>query len=137
MNNMKNTKEVKYIATNIFYGHEVSEYGKKNGYVDYRTLAKAFNAVMNNNIINCECGYFEPYNGSDFYTDEEGNEIYFDFYQYFIIDEFGANLLKEWTDECVLYNEELDIYLWCVNHYGTSWDYVLTDIKCNYTPNEE
>ena len=26
-------------------------------------------------------------------------------------------------------NEKLDIYIWAVTHFGTSWDYVLTDIK--------
>ena len=30
-----------------------------------------------------------------------------------------------------LYNETLDIWLWGVTHYGTSWDYVLTNIRCN------
>ena len=32
------------------------------------------------------------------------------------------------TDEIVYYNEELDMYVWGITHYGTSWDYVLTDI---------
>ena len=35
-----------------FCGNKVSEYGLKNGYIDYRTLAKSFDAVLNNNIIN-------------------------------------------------------------------------------------
>ena len=34
-----------------FYGNKISEYGRKNGRVDYATLAKAFDAVLNNNII--------------------------------------------------------------------------------------
>ena len=28
------------------------------------------------------------------------------------------------------YLEELDMYIWCVTHWGTAWDYVLTDIPC-------
>lgn len=32
-------------------------------------------------------------------------------------------------DEYVIYNEKLDIYVWAITHFGTSWDYVLTDIK--------
>ena len=27
------------------------------------------------------------------------------------------------------YNEQLDMYLWGITHFGTSWDYVLTDVK--------
>jgi hypothetical protein len=34
-----------------FYGNEISAYGKKNGFVDYATLAKAFDAVLNNDIM--------------------------------------------------------------------------------------
>jgi hypothetical protein len=29
----------------------------------------------------------------------------------------------------VFYNEKLDIYVWGITHFGTAWDYVLTDIK--------
>lgn len=35
-----------------FYGNEISEYGIENGYVDYRCLSKAFDAVLNNGIYN-------------------------------------------------------------------------------------
>lgn len=33
-----------------FYGNRISDYGLQNGYVDYGTLAKAFAAVLNNDI---------------------------------------------------------------------------------------
>ena len=33
------------IKSKWFYGHEVSPYGQENGYVDYRTLAQAFDAA--------------------------------------------------------------------------------------------
>ena len=36
------------------------------------------------------------------------------------------------TNEIVFYSEDLDMYLWGVTHYGTSWDYVLTDIKIDW-----
>lgn len=26
------------------------------------------------------------------------------------------------------YDEELEVYVWAVTHWGTGWDYVLTDI---------
>ena len=33
-----------------FYGNEISQYGLENGYVDFATLAKSFDAVLCNNI---------------------------------------------------------------------------------------
>ena len=51
-------------------------------------------------------------------------------YQWYIIDRSGAELLQQ-IDEVVEYNETLDMYIWGVTHWGTAWDYVLTDIPCN------
>lgn len=50
-------------------------------------------------------------------------------YQYYIIDYSGYNTLKYHTNEIVYYLEPLDLYIWGVTHWGTSWDYVLTNIK--------
>lgn len=48
-----------------FCGNEASDYAKENGYLDYATFAKAFDAVMNNSIMEntCEIGYWEQENG--------------------------------------------------------------------------
>lgn len=177
-----------------FYGNEISEYGQKNGYVDYGTLAKAFDAVLANTLMEqdyeweCENGSEITYNdeNGDTYTAEEMseeldnlndereelenrleeldetdeeyytiqdriNEIdnrieylennddydYDEVYQWFIISGTGAEILKDWTDELVMYNSYLDLYVWGVKHWGTSWDYVLTDIKCEKKESEE
>lgn len=63
--------------------------------------------------------------------DLESLEDYYypDIFQYYIIDSNGADICKEFG-EIVFYNEELDMYVWGVTHYGTSWDYVLTNIPC-------
>ena len=57
-----------------FYGNEVSAYGQEKGWVDYRTLAKAFDAVLNNDIMREleKAGfYFDPIqDGSSDYSDE-------------------------------------------------------------------
>ena len=108
-----------------FYGNEISEYGLEHGYVDYRTLAKAFDAVLNNYIYEATFDDWELESGCDY---DEENECYEDIFQYYIVDDQGANILKE-VGEIVYYNKKLDMYLWGVTHYGTSWDYVLTDIK--------
>lgn len=103
------------------WGYEVSEYGLKKGYLDYYTLGKMVGDAIHNDIIRAETmdDYWEIVNG------EFDNEIT----QEYIISENGYNVLKDYTDELVLYNERLDIYIWAVDHIGTSWKYVLTDIE--------
>jgi len=118
------------LAGTYFYGNEASEYAKKHGYLDYATLAKAFDAVLNNSIMNttCEIGYWEQESG--FVENEDEEEYYPEIFQYYIVSDNGAEILKE-CNEIVFYNETLDMYVWGVTHYGTSWSYVLTDIKLN------
>lgn len=118
-----------HIYGTTLYGNEVSEYGQKYGYVDYAALAKSFNAVLNNDIMSATAGagfYWDPVSGYD--EDEDGNlpEIF----QWYIVDDEGAKIL-EWAGEIVFYNQELDMYIWGVTHYGTAWSHVLTNIKCN------
>lgn len=67
---------------------------------------------------------------------EEEQDYSDEIYQYYIVDDRGAEILKE-INEVVFYNEELDMYVWGVTHYGTSWSYVLTDIKCNVPYEDE
>lgn len=98
-----------------FNGNEISKYGREQGYVDYRTLAKGYNAVLNNNII--EVFDFYPIRISD-------GEVM----QYYIVDSAFADVLEE-IGETLYYSDDLDMYLWGVTHYGTAWDYVLTNIK--------
>ena len=115
-----------------FYGNEVSEYGVKNGYVDYRALSKCFDAVLCNDILTRFCDEAEPVNGSDSYEDEDGNEVFREVYQWYIISDNGAEILQQYTNELVYYIPSLGVYVWGVTHYGTSWDYVLTDIKIDW-----
>lgn len=104
----------------MVYGEQVSEYGLEKGYLDYRTLANIVgHRVMNNTIREATLGNWEIVCG-------EFKEMIFTDY---IISEYGYKFLKDYTDEIVFYNEELDIYVWGITHWGTAWDYVLTDIK--------
>ena len=152
-------KEQKY-----YYCNAISEYGMQNGRVDYATLAKAFDAVLNNDIMNLtyDIGSWEQVNGIVDNSEEieeleekrdeleeenennpsqiienEINEINEqieeleneqcddpEVFQWFIISDWGARLLQQETSEIVYYNETLDMYLWGVTNYGTSWDYV-------------
>lgn len=158
-------KEQKY-----YYGNPISEYGLDNGRVDYATLAKAFDAVLNNNIMSLtyDIGSWKQVSGIIDNTDEikeleekrdeleeenenspsqilenEINEINEQIEQLekeqdndneasrFIVDDWGARLLQD-IGEVVYYNEKLDMYLWGVTHYGTSWDHVLTNITIDW-----
>lgn len=52
-----------------------------------------------------------------------------DIYQYFIISSWAADVISEFTNDPVFYIDYLDMYIWGITHWGTSWDYVLTDVK--------
>lgn len=150
-----------------FCGNPISEYGLKCGYVDYATFAKAFDAVLCNDIM--EIGEWELLsdgvdhdrledleNELDCLTedelelivdDKEGTPEYSaivekidslletigeiesasEIFQYYIVSRNAVDLLQE-AHEIVYYNDVLDMYVWGVTHYGTSWDMVLTDV---------
>lgn len=111
-----------------FCGNRASDYAIENGYLDYCTFAESFNHVLNNTLISSELSdSFEIMNGDLFNEYDDPIEIY----QYYIVDDYGAEIIQDYTDEILFYSERLDLYLWGVTHFGTSWDYVLTDIKLN------
>lgn len=119
-------KEIKMYDGKV-YGHKVSEYGLENGYLDYYTLSKIVgDCILNNNIF-----LYAGYENWELVSGEEENEYgdYYEVYQYYIITEYGSRFLEDRTDEIVYYHPELDMYLWGITHFGTSWDYVLTDLK--------
>ena len=49
-------------------------------------------------------------------------------YQWYIVSDNAKSILED-AEQIVYYDDELDIYVWGVTHFGTSWDYVLTSIK--------
>lgn len=106
---------------NKVYGVEVSDYGLENGYLDYLTLAKIIGPCILNNYLRAET--MEDW---EIVAGDLGES---DIYQDYIISEYGYEFLAENTDELVFYNERLHAYIWGVSHFGTGWDYVLTDIR--------
>ena len=117
------------LKSTYFMGNKISDYGIENKRLDYRTLAKSFDCILNNDIIQNtqNIGFWDVVSGNLFYEDEDGEEYYEEIYQYYIISQRGFEILQK-IDEIVFYNEALDMYVWGVTHYGTSWDYVLTDV---------
>ena len=53
------------LAGEYFCGNKISEYGIENGFLDYATLAKSFDAVLNNNIMQAtyDIGYWDKESG--------------------------------------------------------------------------
>lgn len=124
------------LYSDYFCGNQASEYARENGFLDYATLAKAFDAVLSNNIMSDteNAGfYWEQIAGMIDNSDEieEEQDRPPEIFQFFIVSGAGAEIIQEWTDDPVFYCDALDLYLWGVTHWGTSWDYVLTDIKLN------
>lgn len=162
------------VTGEYFFGNKISSYGIENGRVDYGTLAKAFNHVLNNFIYGAAWDFDEWEQLSGFVDNseqidelreqietlecettfnssededaainaridalnekiddlEQEQEYVPEIFQFYIIDDNGAEILQE-INEIVFYNDALNVYLWGVTHWGTSWDYVLTDIPCN------
>lgn len=118
-------KTIKMFDGKVF-GFKVSSYGLENGYLDYYTLSRIVGeGVLNNDIVSYTgVENWELVNGCE--EDEDG---WYEVYQYYIISDFAYRFLVDYTDELVYYNEELDMYVWSITHFGTAWDYVLTDIK--------
>lgn len=152
---------------------KISDHGLKNRFVDYRTLAGAFDHVLANDLMNvtsqlglfwdevCPGGggllsrieetenrleelreQFEETGGealseeitalekqAEELRSEEQELGEREVFQWYIVSNAGADILKD-AGEILYYCETLDLYLWGVTHYGTSWDYVLTDIPC-------
>lgn len=99
-------------------------------YCSYRTAAKWGDAslVLLNNIQEID-QEFDPY--IDYYEDEEDTEESApEFYQFYVTDLSDDSvewMRKVFPDLTFVYSELLDLWVLCVSHYGTSWDYVPTE----------
>ena len=133
----------------LFWGVELNEEEKRTHRASYATLARQFDCVLCNNIfdvdpsawdnVECGCVFNYYYNGEEI-SEEEARELeekgedvreeWREFFQFYIVDNNGREWLEQ-AGEVVLYSEALDVYIWCVDHWGTSWAYVMTSIKFN------
>lgn len=122
---------------------DLNEYEQKNNKISYKRLVdKLFTGMVRCNDIKklfyCKIGdnYVMPNVevGCDY---DDGLNEYIYIYQYFIVDfnnytyeHILQKYAKQLGEEFILYYiEELDLYILGVTHYGTGWDYVLTDIE--------
>ena len=122
---------------------------EKGACITYEHLANMIeNMVLSNSIFNSvEIDCIEFYDDDqaeillENYIERHGNpydDDYYDTYEYmmdtineacqfYVVDKESAKTLVKFN-EAVLYHNELDLAIWCVGHWGTSWEYVDTDI---------
>ena len=132
-------ENLKFYVSNM---EDLNEYEREHNKISYKRLINKFftDMILCNDITKLfynEIGgkYCEPSLelGTDY--DEETDE-YYDIYQYFIVDfsNYTYTLFEKYREqlgnELILYYiDELDIYILGVTHFGTSWDYILTDFE--------
>ncbi|MGA1047344.1 MAG: hypothetical protein ACO3UU_05000 [Minisyncoccia bacterium] len=93
-------------------------------YRDFLDFTKE-SIILCNNIAS-DIEYLELENGDDY--DEETGE-YKEIMQWYIVSNNLSEYIKLFTNDILYYHSKLDIYIWGITHFGTSWGYVPITIK--------
>lgn len=97
----------------------------RTGRVSYKRIIDRYisDLVLCNNIEN-----LEPY--EELWDNMQNGYEDIEIYQYYIcnLTEFEKEKLLEYGI-ILSYSNVLDVDVLCVDHFGTSWDYVMTDVK--------
>lgn len=106
---------------------EMGEYEKEQGKASYRTIVERYigDMVLCNKIVEIDSSVYDNMD-FDFYDEE--NDCYIDIYQWYLCD-ISSDYKEELKEYGLLfsYSDELELDVLCVDHYGTGWNYVLTD----------
>lgn len=107
----------------------------KTGRISYQRAIERFvgNIVLCNNIANIDYGIFSNIINDNYYDEyDEDYEEYEDneYYQYYLcnLNEYEKDELKK-SNIIISYSDVLDCDVLMVDHYGTSWNYVMTNIE--------
>lgn len=107
---------------------KMGDYEKEQGYASYRTIVEHFigDIVLCNNIPEVDCSVYD--NMQNGYDEEE--DEFAEIYQWYLcnISEYDKEQLLD-MGIILSYSDMLDCDVLCVDHWGTSWDYVLTGVK--------
>ena len=124
---MKNKKIKMYVNM-----EDLNDYEKEHNRISYRRLIdRISNGIWLFNKAMELSDYEVNYEVNSAYDEE--TDSYAEIYQQYLID-ISDYMIKNLNDiKCkdviIAYSEKLEEYILLVDHYGTSWDYVLTDIE--------
>ena len=111
---------------------DLNDYEKEHNRISYRRLIdRISNGIWLFNKAMELSDYEVNYEVNSAYDEE--TDSYAEIYQQYLID-ISDYMIKNLNDiKCkdviIAYSEKLEEYILLVDHYGTSWDYVLTDIE--------
>lgn len=118
---------------------DLNEEEKRANRISYKRLIERIsnNIFLFNKACDLSNYDFEFVLNSDY---DEENEDYKEIYQYYLINinEYMLEILQQidCKDLIIAYSETLENYILLVDHFGTSWDYVLTNIEPTNNINE-
>lgn len=124
-------KKMIYLCNSRF--EKLNSYEIEHHKISYKTLLDYYDItpILCNNILDIEPCLYDYLESGSIYDEE--NDYFTDIFQYFIIDVSQwelEDIKQKYNDELIIcYSPKLDNYILCVDHFGTSWDYVLTDIE--------
>lgn len=107
---------------------ELNDEELRTGKVSYGRIIDRYinNLVLCNNIENVDESVL--YNSNGIYDEE--NDSYTDIYQYYLcdLDDYTKEQLEKWGF-LFSYSDMLELDVLLVDHFGTNWFYVMTDVE--------
>jgi hypothetical protein len=128
---MTKTKNIVYLSDEEIA--KLNYYEKDHKKVSYRTLLNKLNinVILCNAISEIDESIYDNIETGSVYDEDTGE--YIDIYQYYITDinNWDMEYIKKYYNNefIIAYSEKLELYVLMVDHCGTSWDYVLTDVE--------
>ena len=114
----------------LLKNEKMGNYELKKGFASYKTLVNYFigDIVLCNNIQDIDFNFWENIECEDFYNEETGEQK--EIYQFFLcnVSDFQKEQAKK-AGLILSYSDMLECDVLLVDHWGTSWDYVLTNVK--------